>query len=105
MDKKQSINIVKEFVTALKKDYKIERIIFFGSQAAGKPHKDSDIDLIIVSDDFEDMNFFERGAGMYNYWPWLIPVDFICYTTKEFNILKKRISIVKAALEEGIIVQ
>ena len=105
MDKKQSISIVKEFITALKKDYDIDRIIFFGSRAVGKPHKDSDIDLIIVSDDFEDLNFFERGASMYNYWPWLIPVDFICYTTKEFNILKKRISIVKAALEEGIIVQ
>jgi len=105
MDKKQSISIVKEFITALKKDYDIDRIIFFGSRAVGKPHKGSDIDLIIVSDDFEDLNFFERGASMYNYWPWLIPVDFICYTTKEFNILKKRISIVKAALEEGIIVQ
>ena len=91
MDKKQSISIVKEFITALKKDYDIDRIIFFGSRAVGKPHKGSDIDLIIVSDDFEDLNFFERGASMYNYWPWLIPVDFICYTTKEFNILNKRI--------------
>jgi len=101
MDKRKSINIIKEFITNLRKDYDTKKVIFFGSRAVGKPHKDSDIDLIIVSDDFEDVNRIERGASMYNYWPWLIPVDFICYTTKEFNTLKKRISIVKEALRSS----
>jgi len=105
MDKRKSMNIIKEFVNKLKEDYSIKKVIFFGSRAIGKNHKDSDIDLIIVSDDFEGMNRIERGASMYNYWPWLIPVDFICYTTKEFNALKKRISIVKEALENGIIIE
>ncbi|MBS3088958.1 nucleotidyltransferase domain-containing protein [Candidatus Pacearchaeota archaeon] len=105
MDKRKSISIIKEFVDNLSKDYAIKKVIFFGSRAVGKPHRDSDIDLIIVSDDFEGVNRIERGASMYNYWPWLIPVDFICYTTKEFNLLRKRISIVKEALENGIIIQ
>ena len=104
MDKRKSISLIKEFIDKLKKDYKVEKIVFFGSRATGKAHKDSDIDLIIVSDDFNGMNRIERGARMYDYWPWLIPVDFLCYTSKEFNILQKRVSIVKEALNEGIVV-
>ena len=104
MDKKKSVSIIKEFINKLEQDYDVKKVIFFGSRAIGKTRKNSDIDLIIVSDDFENMSFFDRGASMYNYWPWLIPVDFLCYTSKEFNILQKRISIVKEALNEGIVV-
>ena len=104
MGKKESINIIKEFVNKLKKDYEINEVIFFGSRAVGKSHKDSDIDLIIVSDDFEGVNRIERGASMYQYWAWLIPVDFLCYTSKEFNLLRKRISIVREAISKGIVI-
>ena len=45
--------------------------------------------MIIVSDDFEEMNGFERISKMYDYWTERIPVDFICYTKKEFEKLKK----------------
>ena len=104
MDKKQSIKIIKEFTKNLKEDFNVNEIIFFGSRAIGKSRKDSDIDLIIVSDDFKNMSFIERGALMYNYWTYLIPVDFICLTIEEYNRLKKRISIVKEALESGILI-
>ncbi len=98
----KSIKIIKVFVEKLRNDFNVKEVIFFGSRASGKPKKYSDIDLIIVSDDFEGMNGIERGAKMYDYWDALIPVDFICYTVKEFNYLKKRISIVREALENGI---
>jgi len=39
---------------------------------------------------------------MYDYWNLDLPVDFLCYTPKEFNKLKKQISIVKEAIENGI---
>ena len=38
----------------------VERVILFGSFAKGKPRKDSDIDLVVVSDDFEKLNLRER---------------------------------------------
>jgi len=91
-------------VKKLGKDYNIDRIILFGSMAVGKPNKDSDIDLVIVSKDFEGMNRIQRGASMYNYWPWLIPVDFLCYTPEEFESLKSRVSIVKEAVDSGILI-
>lgn len=38
----------------------VERVILFGSYAKGHPREDSDIDLIVVSKDFEKMNIRER---------------------------------------------
>ena len=102
MGKRKLIEQLNEFVIKLNKDFSIKEIILFGSRAKGKQRKDSDIDLMIISDDFKNMNFFERGAKMYDYWNIDLPVDFICYTEKEFNNLKKRITIAKEALEHGI---
>jgi hypothetical protein len=48
------------------------------------------------------MNFFKRGAKMYDYWTLDYPVDFLCYTPEEFNRMKKQITIVKEAVENGI---
>ena len=51
------------------------------------------------------MDFLERGEKMYDYWTLDIPVDFLCYTPEEFNKLKKRISIVKEAVSNGIAIR
>ncbi len=80
----------------------IQKIIFFGSRAEGKFSDESDVDIVIVSPDFRDMNFFERVARMYDYWDLDLPVDFLCYTPEEFNKLKNRVSIVREALKHGI---
>lgn len=37
-----------------------ERIILYGSFAKGTPKKDSDIDLVVVSNDFKKMNLRQR---------------------------------------------
>lgn len=40
---------VKEYVDVLRKDIPIQKAIIYGSYAKGKPKKDSDIDLAIIS--------------------------------------------------------
>ena len=105
MGEKKSLKIVQEFAEKLSRDFFVKKIIFFGSRAVGRARRDSDIDLIIVSDDFEGMDFFERVYKMYEYWETSVPVDFLCYTSKEFERLRKRISIVREALENGIVVK
>ena len=104
MDKKESVKEINKFVKRLSKDFSIKKVIFFGSRAFGKPKENSDIDLIIVSEDFKGMNFFERVSKMYDSWTIDMPVDFLCYTTNEFNKLKKLVSIVSYALKKGIII-
>ncbi len=42
-------------------------MILFGSSANGKTHKDSDVDLIIVSPKFKGLNYMQRGTRMYDY--------------------------------------
>ncbi|MBF0527165.1 MAG: nucleotidyltransferase domain-containing protein, partial [Deltaproteobacteria bacterium] len=39
---------------------RINKLILFGSYAHGVPKEESDIDLIVISDDFEDKGFWAR---------------------------------------------
>ncbi|MGE5443764.1 MAG: nucleotidyltransferase domain-containing protein [Ignavibacteriales bacterium] len=38
----------------------IGKVILYGSHAAGKAREDSDIDLVVVSDDFKNVDIWER---------------------------------------------
>lgn len=51
-DIEKSIN---KFVEEIKKQYNVTAIILFGSYAKGTQNEDSDIDIAIISDDFEDI--------------------------------------------------
>jgi len=103
--KKKSIkDNLKMFKKEVNEEIPIKEMILFGSRAEGKVGKDSDIDLIIVSDEFEGLDFFQRGAKMYGYWKLDYPVDFLCYTGKEFEKLAKKITIVREAVRKGIVI-
>jgi predicted nucleotidyltransferase len=51
---------IKTISKRLKKEYKAERVILFGSYAKGKATEDSDIDILIIAPTTE--RFFERMA-------------------------------------------
>ena len=52
---------IKSFLYDLKKDFRIEKVIFFGSRASGAENKNSDIDLFIYGKDDElDQAKYER---------------------------------------------
>ena len=67
-----------------------QRIILYGSYAKGNPREDSDIDLIVISDDFKDMNLRERleilgiAAGRV-----FEPIEALGYTPKEIEQKKE----------------
>ncbi len=96
------IEKLKKFRREVNSEVPLSKVYLFGSRAWGRPHKDSDIDLIIVSPKFKKMDFFKRTAKMYDYWTIREPVDFLCYAPKEFNKLKRQISIVAEAVKRGI---
>ena len=66
-----------------------QKIILYGSFASGQPREDSDIDLIVISDDFKNMNFRERleilglAAGRV-----FEPIEAIGYTEEEIKDTK-----------------
>jgi predicted nucleotidyltransferase len=39
---------------------RVKRIILFGSWATGRGRADSDVDLLVISDDFKGMDMWER---------------------------------------------
>lgn len=105
MDRKEHlIRKLREFVRKSSERIDISKMIFFGSMAVGASHKDSDIDLIIVSPSFKDIRFWKRAVGLYEYWDLDYPVDFLCFTPEEFNEKSKGVTIISEALKEGIVI-
>ncbi|MFZ1290134.1 MAG: nucleotidyltransferase domain-containing protein [Melioribacteraceae bacterium] len=75
MAAKKLERIIKKYITELKKNgIEISKIFLFGSYAYGKPNKDSDIDLLIVSPQFDNLSKDEFGSKL---WLATEAVDFI----------------------------
>jgi len=103
MDRKSDIIAgLKEFKENLSKDISVDKMIFFGSRVQGGHYKDSDIDLILVSPKFADQKFYKRPVKLYDYWNLDYPVDFLCYTPKEFRKMSNQVTIVREAVRTGV---
>ena len=103
MDKRKTLlKQLHTFRKKVSKDFPIKKLYLFGSYASGKPHQDSDVDLIIVSRKFQALDFIQRGSQVYNYRNFNYPADFLCYTPEEFERKKKTATIIRQAVEEGI---
>ena len=59
------MEIVKKYVEKVCEKYQIKAIILFGSYAKGTENEDSDIDIAIISSDFNDI--IEDGANLIGY--------------------------------------
>ena len=86
---------VEEIVAYLKQSLinygiRVDSIALFGSALKGTMDKDSDIDLIIISSDFRDLDLFERARltmkpeteTMRKY---KVPMDIINLSPEEYN--------------------
>lgn len=57
--------IIDFYLKELKKTIKPEKIVVFGSFASGKADSESDLDLLVISDDFIDKSADERFSVLY----------------------------------------
>lgn len=62
---REIMNSIQKYIEKISKYYKIETIILFGSYAKGTENEDSDIDIAIISSDFNDI--IEDGANLIGY--------------------------------------
>lgn len=100
---KEADSRIADFLQKVREKYNIDKAIFLGSRAKDEHLKDSDYDIILVSDDFRDIFFSKRSALMYDFWQhWPIEIEPLCYTPEEFEAKKKQIGIVSEAIKEGI---
>lgn len=91
MSKHKVIKAIKYLERCLKeKRLNVKKIILFGSQIAGKTTRESDIDILIISEDFRGKNIFERAeftkeAEVMTIKKFMIPLDIITMTPEEFG--------------------
>ncbi|MFH1653233.1 MAG: nucleotidyltransferase domain-containing protein [Pseudomonadota bacterium] len=81
--------IVKKFIKELEKEIRVEKIILYGSYARGEARDYSDIDLLVISPDFEggtlkDYKILDRAARR------VTPlIEAIAYTPADFENFEK----------------
>lgn len=91
MAPKRAKEVVQYFTDCLKeKGLKVSKIIVFGSQARGTATEESDIDIVIVSEDFKRKNIFRRAdltkyAEIQTIKKFMVPLDIITLTPEEYK--------------------
>ncbi len=61
MDQDAALECIARFRSALEsRGIRISKLVLYGSYATGRFHEGSDIDLVVVSDDFETKGYWER---------------------------------------------
>ena len=98
-------NIIQDYLSIIENKINIQKAILFGSAARGEMHRDSDIDLIILSKDFKKMDFADRLlllTRLRRNMKKSAPMDIFGYTPEEFNELSQKSIILNQAKQEGI---
>jgi predicted nucleotidyltransferase len=87
VDKSSVLRIVSDFRKALEtQSVKPQKIILFGSHSTGTQREDSDIDLVVISEDFSGKSYWERidilSAAIFTVFK---PIEAIAMTPEEWQ--------------------
>ena len=91
-----------KYLSRLRLLYRPKLILVFGSRAKGEALEDSDLDLLVVSDQFRGTPFLERASKLLAELDLPFSADVLCYTPEEFARKSRELGIVSQALEEGL---
>jgi len=96
--------IIHTYVNELNRLIRVERVILFGSYAQGEPLITSDIDLVVISKSFKDMDFADRLFFLLKHWQAHIGADILGYTPEEFDRFSKGITLLAEIKKNGKVV-
>ena len=93
MDKEAVLRIISDFGKALEtQKVKPQKIVLFGSYSTGTQHEGSDIDLVVISDDFAGKDYWERidilSAAIFTVFA---PIEATAMTPQEWESGESRI--------------
>ncbi|MBZ0271234.1 nucleotidyltransferase domain-containing protein [bacterium] len=78
-------DVLTEIVARLVDEFQPDTIYLFGSHAWGEPHRDSDLDILVVVPDSDEtpakraQRAYARKAGL------MVPMDIVVQTREEFE--------------------
>jgi len=84
----QAVSLIRDFLA--RRSISIEKVVVFGSYARNAQTVDSDVDIAVVSGDFEGKDIFQRAA-MLKGLKWALaekiplPFDIISVSSSEWN--------------------
>lgn len=102
-EQRRIVNLIKDLLR--NKGITVARVVLFGSRVSGKARLDSDLDVVIVSKNFEKKDIFQkvkmaRGVHESLVKDLRIPVDILYYSPSEWKTSNSLI--VHAAKESGV---
>ena len=86
------------------KGVEVDAILLFGSIARGDYTEDSDVDLVVVSDDWARMSPVDRLSILYKIWDKPRDATFIPLTWKELEEMSDKSVVVREALSDCIVI-
>ncbi len=100
----QQVPEIERLIKRLTKNIRLDRAVLFGSRARGDWLYDSDVDLLLVSPDFEGVHFTKRAESVLRLWDGKTRPEPICLTPEEYQEQKERITVVREAARHGFTV-
>ena len=86
MDKIAVLNMLKVFKSVLEKKIIVNKMILFGSFAKNTQREDSDVDVAVVSKDFEGLNHWERIEILTNaIYEVFEPIEAVAFSPEEWE--------------------
>lgn len=101
-DKRPLMDRIIEYINHLDVAIGVEQAFLYGSTAKGKRHKDSDIDLIIVSESFAKMPEPKRWGLLQHLWRYKEDLETLAYTPSEFAKIKEERFLMQKILQYAI---
>jgi len=81
--------VIQQIVETIRDEYEPEKIILFGSRVWGRPHQDSDLDVLVVKEsekhEVERIRDVSRIVRRFQQHPHLLPIDILVKTPDELQ--------------------
>lgn len=90
-----------EVLPCLERAFEPEHVLIFGSRARGDALEHSDLDLILVSGDFEGVPWLDRPIRVHEACDIRFGIELLCYTPEEYRRKREELGIVRTASREG----
>jgi Nucleotidyltransferase domain. len=90
------------FLKRLKRELGVMEVYIFGSRAYGNPLLESDLDMIVVSEEFGKRSFIENMEVLSRMWDGSFTVEMFPYTPEQLKKYAERKTVVSEALRKGI---